>query len=445
MRGVEPVPPFCPRARLGGRAPSLSRSRRSAPCAMVHMAPHRFTIASADGRPGWIYQPISDTLVAGVRALDPSRTWLVEQKLCSYECPTGTFDNVKLGDIFCWIGKAFLPGFERPEHCAARLVPCLDLPWRQMLQRGVYTIWFQTEPLRATCKGDCWGPLLSPVPAHPWFGQIAEVWDYSKQNIERIKFQYMRHNRTLHNLSMPTLRHVPPGHLRSLQREYDEAMHARHRRRARNESDDADEASLRWRREHLGDDNVSFVGALYETRKRCLERMARVRGREWIVPVRDAYTQAQFVHEVLLSTNLVFINLHSTCDVREKLAWEVQPCEAFRFAELLSVGAAVVSQHCGAIDEAEYEGLVQFAAYPDELEAVARRITREGSPLGSRAALEARFAERFDPGRLLQRAGVDALLASLQLARARDARDDYVAFGNSALHRDANLDANYNN
>ena len=50
---------------------------------------------------------------------------------------------------------------------------------------------------------------------------------------------------------------------------------------------------------------------------------------------------------------------------------------------------------CGAIDEAEYEGLVQFAAYPDELEAVARRITREGSPLGSRAALEARFAERF--------------------------------------------------
>lgn len=80
------------------------------------------------------------------------------------------------------------------------------------------------------------------------------------------------------------------------------------------------------------------------------------------------------------------------------------PAPAFRFATLLSRGAAIVSQHCHPRDERLYAGLVQFGRV-GELAALIRNASHTSSEI------EARFRHRFGPTRLLARAGVYDMLA----------------------------------
>ena len=353
------------------------------------LTPRRFLVASDDtGRNGWMYHPVVETVVEGVRALSGSG-WTVDAHRCRGRCQNETFDQLRNGDIFCWVGVAHLFGYCKPDEIAASR--CNVVPWRAFFARGVHTIYYQTEPLRATCKGACWGPFLSPLAALPWRGQLAEIWDYSLLNIERVRAQYARHN-----LTPPVLRHMPPGHLQSL-------------------SHDFHVASLWHRLANDAGDNVSFVGALKGERQHCMERLAVIRGHAWITPMLPCWSQHEFVRG-LLQTRLTFLNLHQSCSVREHLWWEVQPCESFRFATLLSVGAAIVSQRCGAPDEAQYDGLVTFASYPEGIEASAARVARQ-RPVQP-AALAATFAERFSPRLLCERAGVAHLLT--RSTRTRD-------------------------
>ena len=115
----------------------------------------------------------------------------------------------------------------------------------------------------------------------------------------------------------------------------------------------------------------------------------------------------------LLTITRSFLNVHKNCNASETMAW---PCEAFRFSLLLSVGANVLSESCA--DEAEYSGLVHFATY-GELERSATHIVANDPHHESVAD---KFAQRFAPARILERAGVPELLASLPALRRHGMR-----------------------
>lgn len=65
----------------------------------------------------------------------------------------------KAGDVFVWVGQ----------------LGQIQIPWKSLQARGVFTVYYQTEP-REGC--DLHGP-----------DGIDEVWDYSWHNIEVIKCQ----------------------------------------------------------------------------------------------------------------------------------------------------------------------------------------------------------------------------------------------------------------
>ena len=94
-----------------------------------------------------------------------------------------------------------------------------------------------------------------------------------------------------------------------------------------------------------------------------------------------------------------------------RMAW---PCEAFRLSLLLSVGANVLSESCA--DEAEYSGLVHFATYAELERSAAHIVANEPQSVADK------FAQRFAPARILERAGVPELLASLPALRRHGMR-----------------------
>lgn len=115
-----------------------------------------------------------------------------------------------------------------------------------------------------------------------------------------------------------------------------------------------------------------------------------------------------------LQRTSTFLNLHKACNYS---AAHTAACETFRFASLLSAGAAIVSEHCHSADEADYEGLVNFAPVADLAAAATaswRDHARGATSVHERAAL---FAKRFSPAAIFERAGITAMLAAHQAHR----------------------------
>ena len=115
-----------------------------------------------------------------------------------------------------------------------------------------------------------------------------------------------------------------------------------------------------------------------------------------------------------LQRTSTFLNLHKACN---DSAVYTAACETFRFAPLLSAGAAIVSEHCHSADEADYEGLVNFAPVADLAAAATaswRDHARGATSVHERSAL---FAERFSPAAIFERAGITAMLAAHQAHR----------------------------
>ena len=99
-----------------------------------------------------------------------------------------------------------------------------------------------------------------------------------------------------------------------------------------------------------------------------------------------------------------FVNLHKACNATTAAA---PAAEAFRFSQLLSLGALVLSERSAAVNEAAYSELVTFAPFVS-LGAAVRELQHLGA--GGRLALArqraATFAERFEPSQIFSRAGV---------------------------------------
>lgn len=258
---------------------------------------------------------------------------------------------------------------------------------------GVYTVYYQTEPLPA---GECLlPPYRKPAPVLARTSAAAaapvllmdELWDYSQWNL----LQCYRHPHA------PILRHVPPGYsppmeaTRPLQRQAEKGIAP------------ADSRAL-----FLGD--VSL-----EERAACFAPLAKVAR-----PLNDVWSDDALNRLVRASSRPpLLLNVHKRCSRDER----EQPLEAVRLAQLLSVGGVLVSQRADVLDEATYDGLVTFTSLCDVPSVIATLMQTPAEELRALAdKRSAAFRERFRPERVIARALARRWLPSPEdLARVPDA------------------------
>ena len=198
---------------------------------------------------------------------------------------------------------------------------------------------------------------------------VDEVWEYSLANVQACR----KHPRA------PPLRHVPPGYLSAP------------------EASDAPPPS-----ERLADrTRAIFLGDLgLEERARCVGEL-----RPLVWPINDVWDEAAMAR-LALSARMV-VNVHKRCLQPE----ELQPVEATRLSQILSMGGAVVSQRSHPHDEAAYSGLVTFVGLrhmprvvSETLRATAPPPSNLSSSEQERAHRLAAFRTLFAPDRILARA-----------------------------------------
>ena len=109
----------------------------------------------------------------------------------------------------------------------------------------------------------------------------------------------------------------------------------------------------------------------------------------------------------LVENSAIFLNIHKHCNTSE---FEIA-AEGFRLAQLLNLGAVVLSERSAISDETAYIGLLDFVPF-EEIPAAAARLSamnsRDFARLGRERAMA--FASRFEPGALFRRAEVDQLM-----------------------------------
>lgn len=253
--------------------------------------------------------------------------------------------HLRRGDIFLWLGL----------HLSERV------PWRALHDRGVRTIYYETEPIM-TCRF-----RLEPVD---------EQWHYSWKNYEVC-------NST--RRTRPVLRYVPPGALST-----PKSGHT------------TEEPALVF----LGNPrmNLGLRGPKWKGRRiRCY---AAIRSRlppGRLVSVYNIWSEDAYA--MMMTNYSMFLNIHKACGLPDT------QLEAFRLAKLLNYGGIVFSERCHPLDEQAFHGLVSFM----DVEHIAPAYLRLASvSVAERKfiaeARGAEFARRFDPAVLFSTAGVYAML-----------------------------------
>jgi len=314
----------------------------------------------------FMYDPIVETLRCGLRPPPANRSVRDRRRVSVGRGVLGAseaLERLQHGDLFVHIGP----------HGAA------EAPWLPLRRAGVRTVYYQTEPL---AERSCWSGMMgAPTPD--------EVWDYSWGNVMACRalqasLRRARPNDTIDNaLGEVVVRHLPPGHY----------LNCATDRGADNRGAPLLAAVAKPEREAI------LLGyPFFNGRRACYERVQRAAGNrlhaEWSLlssGALDAWWNRR-------GRQAVHLHVHKHCHAADG------PAPAFRFATLLSRGAAIVSQHCHPRDERLYAGLVQFGRV-GELAPLLRNASRTSN------AIEARFRRRFRPARLLARAGVYDMLA----------------------------------
>lgn len=216
------------------------------------------------------------------------------------------------------------------------------VPWGALRARGVRTVHYQSEPMTAA--------KCARLP------QVDEVWDYSWHNIDVCSQAIAR---------PPRIRYVPIAVQSYAPRA---------------------EPKL-WQR------TVTFFGSRAFRNETCpaMLQMAALTRRGW--RLRDEYRvwSMEALRAHAANSSGVYVNVLKRC--------EPTALPAFRYALLLSMGAAVVSQRCYAKDEAEYAPNVLFL--DDLRSATTRAVAKHLSQRDLR-----RWRARFAPRQVLARAGL---------------------------------------
>jgi len=108
----------------------------------------------------------------------------------------------------------------------------------------------------------------------------------------------------------------------------------------------------------------------------------------------------------------IFLNLHKDCGngtVANPVTW--------RNPKLLSSGGIIISERCYGKDEIEFKGLIDFVERAD-IRLMFEQYVRMAPSERLRLGLSRReaFAERFDPIKIFERAGIGSLLRDHGLA-----------------------------
>jgi len=300
-----------------------------------------------------MYRPLVQTLIAGASATIANRShWQVKSHVVPYLSPAevnATTSRTR------WAALAALRA--RDIFVWIGIASSTAVPFKKLQERGVLTVYYQTEP-----HSESW-PCEAPA-------TVDEVWDYSRRNIALCVANMS------HRSNRPTFRYVPPGLL-------DEAPPAQ---------------------QHLSA-TLAFLGAtLFGNRSSCWQWLAARLGKR-LRRVNGTWTRAQAAR--VGRQHGIYLNLHKSCGGEA-----TQPLESFRFSQLLSSSAIVVSEPCAEIDEAEYRGMALFAplsAIPATFEKLANLTRNERRRLAHSHAQA--FAHKFTPAALFSSAGVGALIS----------------------------------
>jgi hypothetical protein len=291
----------------------------------------------------YLYAPLRATVLTGLRGLGVSRIHV------SYE---GAFDwdAIPTGSILIWLGWGRKGRYGRNRR----------VPWKALGGRGVYRIYYQSEPVTSLVYTK---------------DEVDEVWDFSWHNIDKV---------STHE-NAPILRYVPIAFLR--------------------------EAPLIKR---FGDvpKLVFFGNAKWRP---CWSDVKAMMGAD-LMSRYNVWNDQDY--EDFLGNDYIgiFLNLHKDCgnaSVANPVTW--------RNPKLLSSGGLVISERCYGKDELEFKGLIDFverADIPIMFEQYVRMAPSERLRLGMKRR-EA-FAERFDAVKIFERAGIGSLLRASSTARPAD-------------------------
>ena len=286
----------------------------------------------------------------------------------------GMLANLRAGDVFIWLGPT---GSGSP-------------PWHKLYQRGVRTIYYQTEPAEFGC---------SKIGAQVSHNDLHEIWEFSWHNVDVCAPKLKKGL---------TMRYVPLGFSPP------PAVNV------------AAEPPLATTATHA--DLIFFGYPFYKSGRRvCFDALKRELG-DRINATWSLWNATEFETWWHASgRTAVHLNLHKTCENSHNPV-------VFRTALLLSRGAHVISERSYAKDEAEYAGLVHFAAVsemPRLLDAVLKNASRDDARvsvptpaivarrLRSSADIARLYARRFAPRRIFERAGVYDVLQPTNESAAR--------------------------
>ena len=313
----------------------------------------------------YMLQPVLQTLAAGLAATATNHSrleWGVGKRPTDVQEGTR---HLSRGDIFIWVGRYGLARGQGYDYSPRSSLSAL---LQGLTRRGVHTVFYNADP------GDgCWTHRLP----------VSELWDYSWSTAaESTPPECLRR--------LP-IRHVPPGFVR---------------RRPR--------ANLTSSSRQL-----LFMGvtdASHAQRRFCLEQLNHQLQALSLSVVSDNSVWTDDAFAATLRVYGLFLNVHKLCNVSTPPNAD---CETFRFAQVLSAGGLVISERCPeARDEEEWRGLVEFSPL-DKIPQFAHRLV-EGGPVHMHnlaAGRLARFASRFDPVAIFERASLPQLFAMLSSRR----------------------------
>ena len=291
----------------------------------------------------YLYAPLRSTVLDGLRGLGATSIHV------SYE---GDFDfsSIPTGSIFIWLGWGRKGRYGRNRR----------VPWKGLGGRGVYRIYYQSEPVTSLVFTK---------------DEVDEVWDFSWHNIDKVSTQE----------DAPLLRYVPIAFLR--------------------------EAPLIKR---FGDvpKLVFFGNAKWRP---CWSEVKAMMGAD-LVSTYNIWNDQEYEDFLRNDYIGIFLNLHKDCSnatVANPVTW--------RNPKLLSSGGLIISERCYGKDEVEFKGLIDFverADIPIVFEQYVRMAPSERLRLGMKRR-EA-FARRFDAVKIFERAGIGSLLRASSTARPAD-------------------------
>jgi hypothetical protein len=265
---------------------------------------------------------------------------------------------LKRGDILVWLGcsgNKLVSTVKQQSESTSKSLFMSDsslFKFAELRARGVKIVYYQSEVMHLGEK--C---VMSSR-------DVDEMWDYSYHNIDNCKTQP----------DAPPQRYVPLG---------------------------AHVTPVTVQQENPG--ALLFFGNVKW--RPCWKDLQKQMGKQ----VEDVYNAwDDHAYERVLNTHNIYVNLHKECGSGSH--WPV----TWRNAKLLNSHALIISERAYSKDEQEFEGLVDFVdthQIPERYRQLANmNATARQQIADSRAQA---FSNKFDPGRIFERAGIYGNLTGL--------------------------------